>query len=72
LPILPHAIQTYSIGLTNKDHITKELTNITGHEFLIDTLLTYPPSGWHYYVGCNLKANKDSINKFYIEEMVYY
>jgi hypothetical protein len=72
LPRLPHAFQTYSLGLTNDKHADKELTKIEGREFLIDTLLSYPPPGWHYYVSCNLRANKNSINKFYVEEMVYY
>ena len=72
LPILPHTIQKYAIGLTTKDHVVKELSPITGRNFLIDTLLPLPPAGWHYYVSCNLKANNDSLNRFYIDEYMYY
>jgi hypothetical protein len=71
LPKIPHAEQSYSIGITNKEHSDKELVRVTGHEFLIDTLLAIPPTGWHYYIGCNLEANNGSINKFYVEELIY-
>ena len=71
LPAIPHTEQRYSIGLSNEAHQDRELTPITGHDFMIDTLLAPPPSGWHYYIGCRLKANKDSIDKFYIQEIVH-
>lgn len=71
LPSIPHAEQRYSIGLTNEANQDRELTTITGHTFMIDTLLALPPVGWHYYIACSLKANKDSINKVYIQEIMH-
>jgi len=71
LPAIPRTKSSFSIGLTNDAHQDKELTPITGHDFIIDTLLSLPPHGWHYYISCRLKANKDSIDKVYIEEIVH-
>jgi hypothetical protein len=71
LPKIPHSEQSYTIGVTNDKHADRELAIVAGHDFLIDTLLTLPPKGWHYYVACNLKANNGDINKIYIEELVY-
>jgi antitoxin component YwqK of YwqJK toxin-antitoxin module len=70
LPDIPNTIQSFSVGLTNKEHAVKKLYSVEGHDFFIDTLLPIPPSGWYYYLGCNLNANKDSIKKFYIEEII--
>ena len=71
LPFIPHAGQTYSLGITNKEHADKELAPLSGHDFLIDTLLAVPPSGWRYFIGCNLKTNDGSFHKYYILELAY-
>lgn len=68
LPKFPTTVQSFSIGLTNSDNKDKKLYSVQGHDFFIDTLLPLPPSGWFYYLACNLKANNNSIDRFYIEE----
>jgi len=73
LPVLPHTEQAFSIGLTNKSNVNKELFPIVGRrdDFFIDTILAVPPRGWYYYLACNIRANNGAINKYYIEEMIY-
>ena len=69
LPKVPNTFQNYAIGLTNKNKQDREMFPVQGHDFIIDTLLLPPPKGWYYYLACHLKADDNSINKVYIEEV---
>ena len=66
LPHIPDANQSYSIGLEASDNSIRKLADVQGRDFFIDTIMTAPPAGFHYYLGCNLKAKHDSINKFFM------
>jgi hypothetical protein len=70
LPKIPKSNQSFSIGLTNKEHQDKKLYDVEGHDFFIDTLLSIPPLGWYYYLACNLKSNSGLVKKYYIEEII--
>ena len=65
LPKIPLVKQSYYIGIAeganpvgidDKNRKSRKLWDIETSNFLIDTLLTAPPAGYHYYLGCDLKA----------------
>jgi len=59
LPRIPLADLVYSVGVVGKDSVTqKKLFDIEGKGFFIDTMLAAPPAGSHFYLDCDLKANK--------------
>jgi hypothetical protein len=67
LPKIPLAEQSYSIGIAEnnkpigievKGKKAEKLFNITTPNFYIDTLIAAPPSGYHYYLACDLRANE--------------
>jgi antitoxin component YwqK of YwqJK toxin-antitoxin module len=66
LPQIPKANQLYSIGLEASSNSVTKLADVQGKDFFIDTIMTAPPAGFHYYLGCNFRAKHDSINKFYM------
>ena len=56
LPRIPLTEDFYSIGIADKNHVKQKLCDIEGSNFLIDTLLNAPPSEYHFYLQCEVKA----------------
>jgi hypothetical protein len=57
LPRIPLADLMYSVGVVGKDSVSQKLFDIEGNSFFIDTMLSAPPAGTHFYLDCDLKAN---------------
>jgi hypothetical protein len=57
LPRIPLADEAYSIGIIDSNKVARKLCDIENRNFFIDTLLAAPPKGFHFYLGCDLKAN---------------
>lgn len=70
LPRIPLADMAYSIGIVDKDSVTQKLCDIKGSNFFIDTLLAAPPAGYHFYLGCNLKANEGKYHEIISVEAI--
>jgi hypothetical protein len=68
LPKIPLTHQSYSIGLVGDSKKINKVSDVEGNNFFIDTVLSMPPKGYHYYLGCNLKAYENSKNEFYLVE----
>lgn len=66
LPKIPLATQSYSIGLIDNSNKMKEIGDIEGNNFFIDTTIDMPPDGFHYYLGCNLKSYENSRPDFFM------
>lgn len=62
LPQVPLVKHTYYIGISNNEKEMHKLSNIQGENFMIDTVLTPPPPGFHFYLGCDLKAIEGGID----------
>lgn len=62
LPKIPLADQTYSIGVVEKNRKYKRICDVDGSNFFIDTLISAPPSGSHYYFECDLKTQTGGYN----------
>jgi hypothetical protein len=70
LPQIPLTKESYSIGIADKNHVTQKICDIKGENFLIDTLLSAPPPGYHFYLKCDLKANEGGFHDTHMVEMI--
>jgi len=70
LPEIPLVKQTYYIGIADSKKNIRKLCDIQGSNFFIDTMLTNPPSGYHFYLGCHLKAIEGGIDTTLITEAI--
>lgn len=57
LPQIPLAKQSYYIGISDKNKLSRKLCDVKESTFFIDTVLAAPPRGYHFYLGCDLKAD---------------
>jgi hypothetical protein len=69
LPKIPNSIQNFAIGIA-KDQVKKELFPVRGFDFLVDTLLNSPPTGWNYYISCHVQDKVGSYNEIFVEEVI--
>lgn len=68
-PKPPHLSITYSIGLSNVKHETKNITELHDNDRLfLDTALVLPEKGWYYSISCHVENIKDSINEIFIDD----
>jgi hypothetical protein len=70
LPQFPNTIQKFTIGMSDKSHKDIELFPVKGENFIIDTLVSPLPVGYHYYLSCKIKALNSAIFKIYIEDII--
>jgi len=70
LPCIPLADEMYSIGIIDSNKIARKLCDIENRNFFIDTLLAAPPRGFHFYLGCDLKANGEKFDETIMVEAV--
>jgi hypothetical protein len=68
LPKIPGTSQHFAIGIKNNKN-TKELYAVNGYDFIIDTLLRPPPTGWNYYISCHIQDKSGSYNKIFLEQV---
>jgi hypothetical protein len=69
LPSPPGLNAVYKIGLENEQRETKNERVIGQDRIFLDTVLSYPEKGWHYFVSTHLESQKDSINKIFFNEL---
>jgi hypothetical protein len=69
LPKIPNAIQHFAIGIRNNDS-SKELFLVKGFDFIIDTVLAPPPTGWNYYISCHIQDESGLYNKIFVEQVI--
>lgn len=62
LPEIPLVKGNFYIGIADKNKVRRKLSNIQGSDFFIDTMLAVPPTGYHFYLGCDLKAIEGGID----------
>lgn len=70
LPRIPLTEEAYSIGIIDGNRVTRKLCDIEGSNFLIDTMLAAPPPGYHFYLACDLKANKGKFEQTIMVEAI--
>jgi len=63
LPRIPLTNMVYSIGIVDTNKVERKLWEIGDSNFFIDTMLAAPPPGSHFYLCCNLKANKGKFDE---------
>ena len=68
LPQIPGLHQTFSLGIIDSLKREKQICIIQGKNFLLDTLVSIPPKGSHYYLSCLIQNNNMSLNKAFMEE----
>lgn len=69
LPRIPNAIQHFAIGIRNNES-SKELLPVKGFDFIIDTVLAPPPTGWNYYISCHIQDESGLYNKVFVEQVI--
>jgi len=70
LPQIPLTKESYTIGIADKNHMKQKLCDIEGSNFMIDTLLSMPQPGYHFYLRCDLKANEGGYSETHVVEMI--
>lgn len=70
LPKIPFTDDSYSIGIADQNHVKQKLCDIKGSNFLIDTVLSAPPNGYHLYLKCDVKSDDGKLLRTHVVEMI--
>jgi antitoxin component YwqK of YwqJK toxin-antitoxin module len=68
-PNPPKLSVTYKLGLTNEKHETRDEIFLNSNRLILDTILSYPDKGWHYFIGVKIQNADSTINKVIMQDM---